>query len=504
MAESSFLTERMRRDNSVCRMQIVFADISAYSRRRTYAQVRTILALTKRFKDAIEVTASSYSAQLAPLHAHLQHDVVVLPTGDGVAVAFPFDNLPGLSMDFVDNLMTAVDTHNEQQGHCEEFSRKGFCDCHTLLQLRIGVSEGPTVLYEDFNERLNIAGNPVSLAAQVRNLAEPAQVFLTDNAYQTLIDHVPGREQQFHTYLQAEIQEEVRVNVHQYANGAIPGLNVAVGAGLEPKSAETRPSAVKVAAASGSAQPDTKPANAAKFREPSPPEESVEEMPMVLMEDLGPGVEDRSPEGDKRSFSRPFLIGSRLVTQADYEEVMGRNPSHFRGESRPVEMVSWFDAVQFCNELSVAHGFDPVYEIVKYKVDADPARSGYRLPTETEWEHCCRGEHDGADRYGPLDEIAWYSANAEGQTHPVGELMANRGIYDLLGNVWEWCADWFQQERPAGPQADYCGPSKGIERVLRGGSWLDLPDYITAAYRNHAVPGERESTIGFRVVRTSS
>ena len=166
MAESSFLIQKMRQNQNVCLVQIVFTDIAAYSKRRGYSQVAAILALTECFRGAIEATASSYSAQLAPLRAHLQHDSVVLPTGDGIAVAFPFDNLPGLSMDFVDNLMAAVDAHNNDQDDCAEFQAKGYCDCHTLLQLRTGVSEGPTVLFEDFNERLNIAGNPVSQAAQ--------------------------------------------------------------------------------------------------------------------------------------------------------------------------------------------------------------------------------------------------------------------------------------------------------------------------------------------------
>lgn len=491
MAESSFLTEKMKRDDSVCRMQIVFAEISAYSRRRSYAQGGTILALTACLKHAIEVTASSYSAQLASMHVHLQHAVVVLPTGDGVAIAFPFDTLPGLSMDFVDNLTAAVESHNQEEGRCAEFGGKGFCDCHTLLQLRIGVSEGATVLYEDFNGRLNVAGNPVGQAAQAMDLADPGQVFLTDNAHQTLINHVRGREQQFRTYFQTEIQEGVRVDVHQYVNEEIPGLNVEARAELEAADAapeaDTPVEMVETVAVRSS---------------PSPPKQPAEERPMVLVEDLGLGVGGSGPEGSERFFSRPFLVSSKLVTQDEYEEVMGRNPSHFVGGSRPVEMVSWFDAVQFCNEISIAHGFEPVYEIVERRVDADPARDGYRLPTEAEWEHCCRGAGDGPDRYGPIGDVAWYSANAEGQTHPVGRKEANRGIYDLLGNVWEWCGDWFQREHPAEPMVDYCGPPTGIERVLRGGSWRDLPACITAAYRNHAVPSERESTIGFRVVRT--
>ncbi len=502
MTDSAFLAARMRRDDSVCRMQIVFADISAYSRRKSYSQVRTILALTKCFEQAVEATARSYSAQMAEIHAHLQHDVVVLPTGDGVAVAFPFDGLPGLSMDFVDDLVTSVNTHNKQQDECAEFYKNGFCDCHTLLHLRIGVSEGATVLYQDFNGCLNIAGNPVNVAARVMDLAEPGQVFLTDDAHQTLINHVPGREQHFRAYFQAEIQDGIRINVHQYTNERLEGLDVTPRAGLGLMEAETQPDIIEVGVIAepslsdlGSRDSDARPVE-------SPATDSADELSMVSVEELGLSVSDGSARRIELYFSRPFLIGARLVTQDDYQAVMGRNPSRFIGGSRPVEMVSWLDAVQFCNELSASHGFERVYDIVEQKVDADLARDGYRLPTETEWEHCCRGELDEDDRYGPIDEIAWYSANAEGHTHPVCELTPNRGIYDLLGNVWEWCGDWFQRGHPAEPEIDYVGPPVGYERVLRGGSWRDLPACLTASYRHHAVPIKRDSTIGFRVVRT--
>jgi sulfatase modifying factor 1 len=496
--DSVFLAEKMRRDNNVCSMQIVFADISAYSRRKSYSQVRTILALTECFKRAVETTASAYSARLAPLQVHLQNDTVVLPTGDGVAVAFPFDGFPGLSLDFVDSLVTAVDAHNKHQGHCTAFYENGFCDCHTLLQLRIGVSEGATVLYEDFNERLNIAGNPVNLAARVMDLAEPGQVFVADDAYRTLINHVPGREQQFRAYFQAEIKHGYRIDVHQYINDELDGLDATARAGLGLMEAETQPDIVEVEVVADQDRSNTgAKGDLARPVEPSK-REHPGELPMVSVEELGLSMGDDSTG----RVSRPFSIGTRPVTQDDYQTVMGRNPSLFIGGSHPVEMVSWFDAVQFCNELSASHGFEVVYDIVEQEVDADITREGYRLPTETEWEQCCRSESDEGERYGPIDEIAWYSANAEGRTHPVCEMMPNRGVYDLLGNVWEWCGDWFQRGRPTVPEVDYEGPPTGYERVLRGGSWRDLPACISAGYRHHAVPIKRESTIGFRVVRT--
>jgi sulfatase modifying factor 1 len=501
--DSAFLAEKMRRDNNVCNMQIVFADISAYSRRKSYSQVRTILALTECFKRAVETTASAYSARLAPLQVHLQNDTVVLPTGDGVAIAFPFDGFPGLSMDFVDSLVTAVNAHNKHQGYCTVFYENGFCDCHTLLHLRIGVSEGATVLHEDLNERLNIAGNPVNLAARVMDLAEPGQVFVTDDAYRTLINHVPGREQQFRAYFQAEIKHGYRIDVHQYINDELDGLDATVRAGLGLMKTESQPDIVEVEVVAD--DPDRSgtglKSDLAPAVKPSK-REHLGELPMVSVEEFDLSMGYDSAGVVTPCFSKSFLIGASPVTQDDYQTVMGRNPSLFIGGSHPVEMVSWFDAVQFCNELSASHGLEAVYDITELDVDADMTHDGYRLPTETEWEYCCRGRSEEDDRYGPIHEIAWYSANAEGRTHPVSELAPNRGIYDLLGNVWEWCGDWFQRGLPADPEVDYIGPPSGYERVLRGGSWRDLPACITAGYRHHAVPIKRESTIGFRVVRT--
>jgi formylglycine-generating enzyme required for sulfatase activity len=342
----------------------------------------------------------------------------------------------------------------------------------------------------------------VNLAARVMDLAEPGQVFLTDDAHRTLINHIPGRDLQFRAYFQAEIQDGVRIDVHQYTNGTLTGLDVTPRAGLGLMKAETQPDIVEVEAVAESDRSDPSSEGEGTRSAEPPSNDHADELPMVSVEELGLSMSDESAGRVELYFSWPFQISARLMTQDDYQAVMGRNPSLFIGGSHPVEMVSWFDAIQFCNELSASHGFEAVYDIVEQKVDADLARDGYRLPTETEWEHCCRVEADKDDRYGPIDEIAWYSANAEGRTHPVCEMVPNRGVHDLLGNVWEWCGDWFQRGRPAEPEVDYVGPPTGYERVLRGGSWRDLPACITAGYRHHAVPTKRESTIGFRVVRT--
>lgn len=177
------------------------------------------------------------------------------------------------------------------------------------------------------------------------------------------------------------------------------------------------------------------------------------------------------------AITRGFLIGVGPVTQLEYEVVTGKNPSHFKGPEHPVEEVSWLDAVQFCNAISRAGGLPEAYEIegdtVRWLGLASP---GYRLPTEAEWEYACRAGST-KKRYGPLNEIAWYDGNSGDSTHPVGKKMPNAfGLYDMLGNVWEWCWDW-DGEDPAGEVADPVGPAEGSCRVNRGGSWFYDAEY---------------------------
>jgi len=200
--------------------------------------------------------------------------------------------------------------------------------------------------------------------------------------------------------------------------------------------------------------------------------------------------------------TRPFAIGIHPVTQGEYETVTGKNPSRFRGGDLPVENVSWYDAIAFCNALSELAGLQAVYRINLPSVFTDLSRNGYRLPTEAEWEHCCLGGATKAP-YGPPLESAWYVANADGRTHPVAALGANGlGLHDMLGNVWEWCNDWFRRNYLTSPFRLPDGPVDGKERVLRGGSWRDVEQCVSATYRNAATPSEREDTYGFRIACT--
>ena len=173
-----------------------------------------------------------------------------------------------------------------------------------------------------------------------------------------------------------------------------------------------------------------------------------------------------------------FSIGVHEVTQSEYESVMGVNPSSFKGANNPVEMVSWDDAVAFCEKLSSLPA-----EVAAGRV--------YRLPTEAEWEYACRAGTTTAYSFGDdekdLGEYAWFSDNSGNTTHGVGEKLPNGwGLFDMHGNVWEWCSD-----------------AEGSSRVYRGGSWSDAAGYCRSAFRYWNFPTFRFNFLGFRLALSS-
>lgn len=199
----------------------------------------------------------------------------------------------------------------------------------------------------------------------------------------------------------------------------------------------------------------------------------------------GAGASDEKPVGGV-ALTKPFYIGATEVTQAQWERVMGNNPSRFKGGNRPVECVSWEDAVEFCRRLSEKEGAE------------------YRLPTEAEWEYACRAgaasEYHWGDKFD--DSRCWCNANSGRQTHDAGASGTNAwGLCDMSGNVWEWCADWYRETYPAGERTDPPGPAEGCKRVLRGGSWDANPEGCRSAYRNAEAPSYRAGYVGFRVAR---
>ncbi len=189
---------------------------------------------------------------------------------------------------------------------------------------------------------------------------------------------------------------------------------------------------------------------------------------------------------------KPFLISKFPVTQEMYLFVLQNNPSSFKGAKRPVETVSWLDAVEFCNQLSVKMGLRPCYLLNGEGADRDETANGFCLPTEAQWEYACRAD-TGKVRYGDIDEIAWYAANSAGSTQDVGLKKPNSwGIYDMLGNVWEWCEDLYDKE------------VYGSYRVFRGGGWNDQERGCLASNRRRSHPTYKIDDLGFRIAKAVS
>ena len=181
-----------------------------------------------------------------------------------------------------------------------------------------------------------------------------------------------------------------------------------------------------------------------------------------------------------------FYIGKYEVTQAEWKVVMGENPSYFKGDNLPVENVSWFDCQEFICKLNELTG------------------KNFRLPTEAEWEYAARG---GRRSYGAkyagdndIDKVAWHKGNSNNTTHPVGTKRANElGLYDMTGNVWEWCQDWYGHYSSAS-QTNPTGPGSGGERVSRGGSWNCNARGSRLSCRGIGHPGNRDYGSGLRLV----
>jgi formylglycine-generating enzyme required for sulfatase activity/ribosomal protein L40E len=204
------------------------------------------------------------------------------------------------------------------------------------------------------------------------------------------------------------------------------------------------------------------------------------------------GDGDEKPMHEVR-ITRPFWLGKCEVMQTEYEKLMGRNPSRFKGARNPVEQVSWNDAVAFCSKLT------------ERERAAGRLRDGYvyRLPTEAEWEYAARGgtQSKGFTYSGSNDagEVAWYGGNSGGNPHPVGREKPNElGLHDMSGNVWEWCQDW-HGDYPSGAAVDPAGPRTGSTRVYRGGSWGSSARNCRAAFRGRYSPAISSFNLGFRV-----
>lgn len=212
---------------------------------------------------------------------------------------------------------------------------------------------------------------------------------------------------------------------------------------------------------------------------------------------VGSLADEQDRQGDEGpvfevTISQAFYLGKYEVTQGQWVAVMGKNPSVFSDKDNwadyPVDWVSWEDCQHFINKLN------------------DLGMGRFRLPTEAEWEYACKlgaqQRYDWGDdpSYSEINQHAWIYPRAEGRSQPVGQKKASAwGLYDMCGNVWEWCQDW-KGKYPDQPQVDYQGPTTGQDRIFRGGSWFNLDKTARCANRNAHVPDEPYTNIGLRLV----
>jgi formylglycine-generating enzyme required for sulfatase activity len=224
----------------------------------------------------------------------------------------------------------------------------------------------------------------------------------------------------------------------------------------------------------------------------------------------GSGSPDESPA--HKVWVDSFLMDKYELTQEQYARLVGRNPSSFKGADRPVDTISWADAVLYCNLRSRAEGLEPCYDEKSDTWHCDFQANGYRLPTEAEWEYACRAGAETEHYFGSdpreLKKYGWYIDNSFKKTHSVGEKRPNRwGLHDMYGNVAEWCNDVYDTNYyKRSPSKNPRGPEGGDIKVLRGGGWHDSPDCLRSSWR----AGENLSfadacimdSMGFRCVKS--
>jgi len=198
-----------------------------------------------------------------------------------------------------------------------------------------------------------------------------------------------------------------------------------------------------------------------------------------------------------------FYMDKNLVTQEQYEKVMGENPSRWKGARNPVEQMRWSDAARYCNARSKSEGLEPCYNLQTWKCNFQA--NGYRLPTEAEWEYACRAGTATAYSFGndpsKLKDYGWFEQNSGGKPQPVGQKPPNAwGLYDMHGNVWEWCNDFYQVDYyQQSPKENPSGPKAGDTKVVRGGAWKFSAETCRSGYRYNENPGYADVCFGYDI-----
>ena len=469
--------------NSVCTsMKVVFVDIVKYSQRRTKNQVNLIGLFTKLIQKSIGDTAKYYYEQLSKSRLVLEKDTILLPTGDGIAIGIPIEWIHDIHIKLAENILTRIQEINGFS-LCEKFPTQNWCDCHDFFNVRIGISQGTVILYKDINGNYNIAGNAINMAARVMNFADPNQVMLTEDAYNEYVS-LTNSDEYFHEYKDAPIKHGT-IHIYQYRNPNIVGLNSDIQQITTDNSEEEIVANVLL---DGNANNQVV---------------GISTSPRLLdMISMVPGKYYRLSDNKEISINHYFEVSKHLIEQHVYKEIMGNNPSKFRGDNLPVENVSFIDAIQFCNKLSLREGYEQAYDYVNAKYILNNNVKGYRLLFEEEWEYCLG--YDITYIKNNLNSIAWYHKNSDNKTHVVGiDKIPNRyGIFDLIGNVWEWCYDNYTNNLAVKKNADlYYQNDDSMSRVLRGGSFVDYEaQFTTNFFRKKEFEENKNEFTGFRVI----
>jgi len=341
------------------------------------------------------------------------------------------------------------------------------------------------------------------------SVAEANEILFSEEAYQQFGEMTPGIAGNFVGYRGVVVKHGLTLTVYQYINRQLKYLNSTRSQtrGSVVVAGQQAQAPAKVNPTTGSSQatvPQRSSGGKVRVRRSSAVSPVCQEiLDRLVSIPAGTFLAGGQREAAEVGIRRGFMIDRFPMTQDLYRQVTSQCECQFKGDKLPVDSVNWFEAVAFCNALSRMCERGEVYRISAKDVAINYDANGFRLPTEAEWEYACGNAGlDGND--AALTAVAWFTANAR-QTESVGQLKPNaNGLFDMLGNVWEWCNDWYAKRAPNTDLTDPVGPAEGIERVLRGGSWNDLASSVSSTYRSRRDPSQHSTNVGFRIAMTNT